>query len=304
MPKKTSTCSFGVSKREGHDSSPFYSRRIYSSSIQNVFERIPGIARTERRQNVNTSCEWQNRIFCHDSRDMYHIPDDSIALAFTSPPYCSGKDYDEDVSLEDYLSLIAEVGSEVYRCLLPGGRYVVNVAALGRKPYIPMQALFHFLHVEIGFLPAGEIIWVKGKGQNGSCAWGSWCSAKSPRLRDVHEYLLVFVKESFSRPDRGISSISRDEFLTNTLSVWEVPPESAKKVGHPAPFPVELAKRVISLFSYVGDAVLDPFVGSGTTAVAAKSLSRIYVGYDIEQEYCRLAEERLKEDADTKDNSN
>jgi len=140
---------------------------------------------------------------------MHHIPDDSVALAFTSPPYCSGKDYDQDVSLEDYLSLIVDVGREVYRCLLPGGRYVINVAALGRKSYIPMQALFHFLHAEIGFLPAGEIIWIKGKGQNGSCAWGSWCSAKSPRLRDVHEYLLVFVRTPFQGPTRVKTSTSK-----------------------------------------------------------------------------------------------
>jgi site-specific DNA-methyltransferase (adenine-specific) len=309
MPKKTSTYSFGVSKREGHDSSSFYSRKIYSSDLRDVFEKIPDMAvnsskrKTSKRKEMENNCEWKNRIFCHDSRDMHHIPDDSVALAFTSPPYCSGKDYDQDVSLEDYLSLIADVGREVYRCLLPGGRYVINVAALGRKPYIPMQALFHFLHAEIGFLPAGEIIWVKGKGQNGSCAWGSWCSAKSPRLRDVHEYLLVLVKDSFSRPDRGISGITKDEFLTGTLSVWEIPPESAKKVGHPAPFPVELAKRVISLFSYVGDVVLDPFIGSGTTAVAAKQLSRIYVGYDVNREYCDIALERLNDDADSKDDS-
>jgi len=306
MPKNTSTYSFGVSKREGHDSSPFYSRKIYSSDLKDVFKKIPDIAADKgdgKRAETKNGCEWKNKIFCHDSRDMYHVPDSSVALAFTSPPYCSGKDYDKDVSLEDYLTLIADVGREVYRCLLPGGRYVINVAALGRKPYIPIQALFHFLHAEIGFLPAGEIIWVKGKGQNGSCAWGSWCSAKSPRLRDVHEYLLVFVKDSFSRPDRGMSDITKDEFLTSTLSVWEIPPESAKKVGHPAPFPVGLAKRVISLFSYVGDVVLDPFVGSGTTAVAAKQLSRIYVGYDISREYCDIALERLNDDADGKDDS-
>ena len=294
MTKKTSTYSFGVSKREGHDSSAFYSRSIYSDDISDIFRKIPKIADEGKSRTVVEKTEWKNRIFCHSSEDMRHIPDNSVALSFTSPPYCSGKDYDIDVSLEEYLSLIAKVGREVYRCLAPGGRYVVNVAALGRKPYIPMQALFHFLHCEIGFLPAGEIIWVKGRGQNGSCAWGSWCSAKSPRLRDIHEYLLVFVKESFSRPDKGISDIDRDDFLTNTLSVWEVRPESAKRIGHPAPFPVELAKRVISLYSYAGDTVLDPFTGSGTTLVAAKEMGRTYVGYEIEPKYCKIARERLE----------
>lgn len=294
MTKKTSTYSFGVSKREGHDSSAFYSRSIYSDDISDIFRKIPKIADEGKSRTVVEKTEWKNRIFCHSSEDMRHIPDNSVALSFTSPPYCSGKDYDIDVSLEEYLSLIAKVGREVYRCLAPGGRYVVNVAALGRKPYIPMQALFHFLHCEIGFLPAGEIIWVKGRGQNGSCAWGSWCSAKSPRLRDIHEYLLVFVKDFFARPDKGISDISKEDFAANTLSVWKVRPESAKRIGHPAPFPVELAKRVISLYSYAGDTVLDPFTGSGTTLVAAKEMGRTYVGYEIKPEYCEIANKRLE----------
>ena len=103
----------------------------------------------------------------------------------------------------------------------------------------------------------GEIIWRKAQGANGNCAWGSWQSAKAPRLRDLHEYLLVFAKESFSRPDRGVSDIGRDEFMSATLSIWEIQPESAKRVGHPAPFPLELAERVIHLYSYTGDAILD-----------------------------------------------
>ena len=139
----------------------------------------------------------------------------------------------------------------------------------------------------------GEIIWQKAKGANGSCAWGSWMSAKSPRLRDIHEYLLVFAKQDYSRPDKGESDIKGDEFMEATLSVWEIPPESAKRVGHPAPFPVALAERVIKLYSYVGDVVLDPFVGSGSTCVAAANINRLYVGYDISDEYCDIAEKRI-----------
>ena len=136
---------------------------------------------------------------------------------------------------------------------------MVNIANLGRKPYIPLHAYFYGVHMAAGFLPMGEIIWRKGKGANGSCAWGSWRSARAPRLRDVHEYLLVFAKDDYSRPERGESDIERDEFMEATLSVWDILPESAKRVGHPAPFPVELAARVIQLYSYVGDVVLDPF---------------------------------------------
>jgi site-specific DNA-methyltransferase (adenine-specific) len=222
------------------------------------------------------------------------LPDNCVGLAFTSPPYNVGKEYDLDMSLDDYLELINNVGKEVYRVLRPGGRYIINVANLGRKPYIPLTSLFHNIHSEIGFLPMGEIIWQKAKGASGSCAWGSWKSAKAPRLRDIHEYLLVFAKQSFSRPDRGDSDISKEEFMDGTLSVWNIPPESAKRIGHPAPFSIPLAERVIRLFSYVDDVVLDPFVGSGTTCLAAKINKRHYVGFDISEEYCSIAEERIR----------
>jgi site-specific DNA-methyltransferase (adenine-specific) len=225
---------------------------------------------------------------------MSQVPDNSVALAFTSPPYNVGKDYDEDMSLEQYLLLIKNVGKEVYRVLRPGGRYVVNIANLGRKPYIPLHSFFYQVHAEVGFLSMGEIIWQKAKGANGNCAWGSWMSAKAPRLRDIHEYLLVFVKQSYSRIDNGASDIQRSEFLSSTLSIWEIPAESAKRVGHPAPFPVELAARVIRLFSYAEDVVLDPFLGSGTTCVAAIENGRHYVGYEISDEYCQLSRRRIE----------
>ena len=285
MPKKTKTSSYGVSKREGHDSSEFYNRSLYKSlHTDNEVQLIEG-------KEIPLS-EWADRIYCLSSERM-PIPDNSVALAFTSPPYNVGKDYDDNMSLDEYLGLIKTVGKDVYRVLRPGGRYVINIANLGRKPYIPLHTYFYKTHMDVGFLPMGEIIWQKGKGASGNCAWGSWKSAKSPRLRDLHEYLLVFAKGSFSRPEKGESDISGEEFMESTLSIWQVPPESAKKVGHPAPFPVELASRVIKLYSYVNDVVLDPFVGSGTTCVAAKALKRHYVGFDISPEYCALAEKRL-----------
>ncbi|HEY8417591.1 MAG TPA: site-specific DNA-methyltransferase [Limnochordales bacterium] len=325
MRRTTRTYSFGVSRRESHDSSAFYERNLYGGGgLVELFDvsrlngrrpapdgtvsgaaihgngQVPGPlaagdARPEAPPKVPPKPlgEWANRIYCHTAEDMRHIPDDSVALAFTSPPYNAGKEYDEDLDLRAYLDLITRVAAEVYRVLIPGGRYVVNIANLGRKPYIPLHAYFYARHMAVGFLPAGEIIWQKGKSMSGNCAWGSWMSARAPRLRDVHEYLLVFVKETFARPDKGESDISRDEFLTATLSVWEIPPESARRVGHPAPFPVELARRVIQLYSYVGDVVLDPFNGSGSTCVAAAQTGRHYVGYDISEEYCELARQRL-----------
>jgi site-specific DNA-methyltransferase (adenine-specific) len=284
MPRKTQTSSFGVSRREAHDASDFYSRNLYQSNTSSELIDL----------DITSGIidDWADRIY-NQSSEMMPIPDNRIGLVFTSPPYNVGKDYDDNMTLEDYLDLIRRVGTEVYRVLKPGGRFVINIANLGRKPYIPLHAYFYQIHSEIGFLPMGEIIWQKGKGANGSCAWGSWRSARAPRLRDLHEYLLVFAKGTFTRPEKGESDMSADEFTESTLSVWEILPVSAKKVGHPAPFPVELASRVIKLYSYVDDVVLDPFIGSGTTAVAARKHGRHYVGFDISPEYCKLAEERI-----------
>lgn len=287
----THTSAFGTSKRESHDSSAFYQRNLYGELFR------PEASKTEMDVPIPSPDGWTNRVYRGSSTQMTAIPDNSVGLAFTSPPYNVGKEYDDDMGFSEYLALIRNVAAEVYRVLRPGGRYVVNIANLGRKPYIPLHSFFWSLHMEIGFLPMGEVIWQKGRGANGSCAWGSWKSAKAPRLRDLHEYLLVFAKQSFSRPDKGESDIQRDDFMDATLSIWEIQPESARRVGHPAPFPVELAKRVIQLYSYTDDVVLDPFSGSGTTCVAAQELGRFYVGYDISEEYCALAESRLAQNA-------
>jgi modification methylase len=291
MRKATSTSSFGTSKREGHDASSFYSRNLYVDplALSQLHEAEP----PHRSVPQAPPETWADRVYCQSSEEM-PIPDGSVGLAFTSPPYNVGKDYDDDMSLNAYLGLIKRVAAEVYRVLKPGGRYVVNIANLGRKPYIPMHSYFYQAHMLAGFLPMGEIIWRKGRGASGNCAWGSWMSAKSPRLRDLHEYLLVFAKGSFSRPDTGTSSLTSDEFMESTLSIWEIAPESAKKVGHPAPFPVALASRVIKLYSYEGDVVLDPFLGAGTTCLAAAQLNRHYVGFDIAEEYCDLSRRRIQ----------
>ncbi|MBV7334461.1 site-specific DNA-methyltransferase [Chloroflexi bacterium TSY] len=322
----TKTSAFGTPRREGHDSSDFYARNLYSvngSTVQaetgkeqSAQSDVSEEGTPTQAAQLGRSCfdnglaeqaprnipskplsEWANRIYCQTAEKMDHVPDESVGIAFTSPPYNVGKEYDDDISFDEYLSMMRNVGQEVYRVLKPGGRYVVNIANLGRKPYIPLHAHYYDLHEKLGFLPMGEVIWQKGQGANSSCAWGSWMSAKAPRLRDLHEYLLVFAKDEFARPDRGTSDIERDEFMRATLSVWQISPESAKRVGHPAPFPLELADRVIRLYSYTDEPVLDPFCGSGTTCVAAKQSGRPYVGYDISEEYCELARKRLQENA-------
>jgi len=287
--QRTETSAFGVSKRQAHDASSFYARQLY----QQPGEPAAAVPADTAADETPAPAAWADHIYCQSAVDMAQAPANSVGLAFTSPPYNVGKEYDHDLSLADYLDLMQQVAREVYRVLTPGGRYVVNIANLGRKPYIPLHAHFYQALMGVGFLPMGEIIWRKGRGANGNCAWGSWRSARSPRLRDIHEYLLVFAKEQYSRPARGASDIERDEFLAATLSVWEIPPESATRVGHPAPFPVALAARVIQLYSFVDDVVLDPFAGSGTTCVAAALLGRRWLGYDIAPEYCALAEQRI-----------
>lgn len=149
--------------------------------------------------------------------------------------------------------------------------------------------------LEIGYLMRGEIIWDKETAA-GSCAWGSWKSAKNPTLRDVHEYILIFSKEDFSRTrvKNREDTISKEEFLEFTKSLWKMPTESAKKVGHPAPFNIELPYRLIQLYTFKGDVVLDPFIGSGTTALAAVKTGRKFMGYDVNSEYVRLADTRIK----------
>jgi site-specific DNA-methyltransferase (adenine-specific) len=232
---------------------------------------------------------------------MDEIPDYSIHLMVTSPPYNVTKEYDDDLTLGQYRSLLRNVFEETYRKLVTGGRACINLANLGRRPYLPLHAFVIEDMLDIGYLMRGEIIWNKASSSGSSTAWGSWRSAANPTLRDVHEYVLVFSKEAFGRKksDRT-SSIDRDEFLEFTKSVWEFPAESARRVGHPAPFPVELPYRLIQLYTFEGDVVLDPFCGSGQTCIAAARTDRHYVAYDVESKYVRLARRRIRDNAGNK----
>jgi site-specific DNA-methyltransferase (adenine-specific) len=222
------------------------------------------------------------------------LPDNCIHLMVTSPPYNAQKEYDQDLSLADYLDLLGRVWAEIYRVLVPGGRACINVANLGRKPYIPLHSFIIDQMLELGFLMRGEVIWDKAASASPSTAWGSWMSASNPVLRDVHEYILVFSKGSFKRP-KGLreNTIAKADFLEWTKSVWQFQAVQARQIGHPAPFPEELPHRCIQLYTYKEDVVLDPFAGSGTTCLAAKRDERHFVGCEIQEDYCRLAEERL-----------
>ena len=264
------------------------SRKGYVSKFQT------DMSKTDVEKNKKTNKK--NIIFNKSAEKMDDLIDNCVSLTVTSPPYNVGKLSDNNLSDEGYWKLMRQCFKEVYRVTESGGRLVLNVANLGRKPYIPFSNMFTDLMLDLGFLMRGEIIWQKSKGANANFAWGSWLSASNPVIRDIHEYCLVFSKEGMSKGSKGKSTIEKDEFMESTLSIWNINPARAKKIGHPAPFPVELAERFINLYSYEKDLILDPFIGSGTTALAASKLKRSYIGYEVNAEYCKLAEKRLAED--------
>jgi site-specific DNA-methyltransferase (adenine-specific) len=284
--RKTQTSSFGSVLRESHSSKKFYSSKLFEEF------RIP--KNIEYRQ-VEIPKDNLNRLYCKSSENMDEIPDDSIHLMVTSPPYNVGKEYDNDLTLDEYLELLTAVFAQTYKKLVTGGRACINIANIGRKPYIPLHAMVIEIMLDLGFLMRGEIIWDKSASAGGSCAWGSWMSASNPVLRDYHEYILVFSKESYSKnkSQERKDTIERDEFIQWTKSIWTFPAVNAKKIGHPAPFPIELPHRLINLYSYEGDVVLDPFCGSGTTCIAALQNNRNYIAYDINEEYVKLSQKRI-----------
>ena len=286
--KGSKTSPFGSPARINHDSSVFYASRLYQGlkggkEVKYIENFIPTV--------------FLNKIFCKSSEQMEELPTNSVHLMVTSPPYNVGKDYDKNLSLYEYREFLKKVWKEVYRVLVPGGRACINIANLGRKPYIPLHSFIIKDMFSLGFLMRGEILWDKGSSASSSTAWGTWLKANNPVLRDIHEYILVFCKDTFTRknPYRRKSTISQNEFLEFTKSVWKFPAERASKIGHPAPFPIELPYRLIQLYTFEGEVILDPFVGSGTTCIAALKANRKYVAYEIAKEYCDLTGYRIKQ---------
>lgn len=299
MPRKrTTTSNFGVGARESHDASGFYGRF-----------RAPDVTTDD---SVTRAPVFDDPFLVGDARDMHHLPDGCTALVVTSPPYFAGKQYEEELERDgipasylEYLGMLTEVFAECVRILEPGGRIAVNVANLGRRPYRSLSAdVIRILENDLGLLLRGEIIWRKAAGANGNCAWGSFRSPANPVLRDVTERIIVASKGRFDRamdakgraqhnlPHRA--TLEAEEFMALTLDIWDIPPESAQRVGHPAPFPVELPEQLITLFTYEGDLVVDPFMGSGSTLVAAARTGRRYAGYDLDPDYVERARARVR----------
>jgi site-specific DNA-methyltransferase (adenine-specific) len=283
----TKTSSFGTKGRINHDSSIFYDSKLYSE-----FRILNNVEYIENEVPV----EYLDRIYAKSSIKMDELPDSSIHLMITSPPYNVKKEYDNDLSLDEYRILLKNVFCETYAKLVTGGRACINIANLGRKPYIPLHSYIIKDMLEIGYVMRGEIIWNKASSASPSTAWGSWLSAANPVLRDIHEYILIFSKENFSRQrTKKKNTIQKQDFLEWTKSVWNFPAVSARSIGHPAPFPEELPHRLIQLYSFQNDIILDPFCGSGTTCLSALKDKRHYIGYDIDPEYVKLAERRIRE---------
>jgi len=282
----TETSSFGTSGRINHDSSKFYNSKLYTElGDKKVLDK-----------NENDFPEsLENKFILGSAENMKELPDNSVPLMITSPPYNVSKDYDKDLSLKEYLQFLENSFTETYRVLVNGGRACINVANLGRKPYIPLSDYISKIMLEIGFNMRGEIIWNKAASSSPSTAWGSWQSAANPTLRDIHEYILIFSKGDYKRKKGGKeNSITKEQFMEWTKSIWTMNAESARRIGHPAPFPEELPFRLIQLYSFKNDIILDPFMGSRTTAVSAIKSQRKFVGYDISQEYISLSKNRLK----------
>src|SRR5262245_48295213 len=298
--RATSTSNFGVGKRESHDATAFYERFA-----------APALSDDD---TVIAPHAIDNPFQLADAREMAAVTDESVALVVTSPPYFAGKQYEEELEREgvpssygEYLELLTDVFAECTRKLEPGGRIAINVANLGRKPYRSLSGdVIAILQDRLHLLLRGEVIWRKGEGAAGNCAWGSFRSPANPVLRDITERVVIASKGRFdrarSKAERerdGLphaNEIEADEFMAATLDVWDIPPESARRVSHPAPFPIELPARLIELYTYENDLVLDPFMGSGSTLVAAARLGRRYVGYDLDETYVDIARLRVRDE--------
>ena len=252
------------------------------------------------QQDNEMPAEYQNKMICGDSLDVLaKIPDNSVDMVFTSPPYNFGLDYSggEDARLwEKYFEKLFSILDECVRVLKHGGRLLVNVQPLF-SDYIPTHhKISEHISQQPGMLWKGEILWEKNNYNCKYTAWGSWKSPSSPYLKYTWEFIEVFCKGTLKKEgDKADADISGDDFKKWVYAKWSIAPEkSMKQYGHPAMFPEELARRALQLFSFKNDLVLDPFMGAGTTCCVARRLGRRYLGIDVSEQYVRRAEGRMQ----------
>lgn len=262
-------------------------------------ERKESLLREQKRLNEERIFEIEQRLkLIWGDFLTENFEENSVDLVVTSPPYNVGIDYNEfvdNISYEEYLTWSKKWLLKVYKILKDDGRICLNIPLDKNKGgQQSVYADIVTIAKEIGFKYHSTIIWNEGNISRRT-AWGSWMSARAPYVIAPVEVIVVLYKKVWKKIRKGISDITKEEFIEWTNGVWVFPGESKKKVGHPAPFPEELPKRCIKLFSYVEDLVLDPFVGSGTTLIAGYKLNRRVVGVELSKDYFELAKKRIME---------
>ena len=245
--------------------------------------------------------KYSNKIIAGDAlKVMKNIPDNSVDLVFTSPPYNFGLEYQDDENKdahkwERYFEKLFKIFDECIRTLKYGGRFIVNIQPLF-SDYIPTHHIISKYLMDKHLIWKGEIIWEKNNYNCKYTAWGSWKSPSSPYLKYTWEFIEVFCKGAMiKKGDKKDIDINGDEFKEWVYAKWAIAPErNMKQYGHPAMFPIQLVNRVLKLFSYKNDVILDPFNGVGTTTLVANRLGRNYLGIDISKKYCETAIQRIK----------
>ncbi len=238
------------------------------------------------------------RLYQADTASADFIPEGSVDLIVTSPPYNVQVEYgahEDDMSYDAYLEFCERWMRNCFRWLKRDGRFCLNVPLdKNRGGQQSVGADLTTLAKRIGFRYHSTIIWNEGNISRRT-AWGSWLSASAPYVIAPVELIIVLYKEQWKKcSGSGQSDITSEEFIEWTNGLWTFNGESKKKIGHPAPFPIELPKRCIKLFSFVGDIVLDPFAGSGTTLIAGMMYNRRVIGIEIDPNYCELAKQRIE----------
>lgn len=238
----------------------------------------------------------RNDLFLTDS-----IAANSIDLIVTSPPYNVDIPYathDDRLLYQEYLEFSRRWLKRCREWLKPDGRLCLNVPLDKNKGgQKSVGSDLTWIAKRAGYRYHSTIVWNEGNISRRT-AWGSWMSASAPYVIAPVELIVVLYKREWKKTrEDAESDITRDEFMAWTNGLWTFPGESKKRIGHPAPFPIELPRRCIKLFSFVGDTVLDPFMGSGTTLIAASRNNRKAIGIEMADEYCALARGRLTRDA-------
>ena len=250
-----------------------------------------------QNKRVNDPCE--DTIICGDCRDlMDKMASDSVDMLITSPPYNLGVEYDsydDNLELKSYLEFLNDVWKKAYRIIKPGGRIAITIANIRRSPFIPLTSYVTQQLIENGYILRGYIYWDKGF-ESSSTAWGSFQSASNPVLVNDRETIIVGYKNSPKLQHTGTSTITKKEFMTNVQSVWKMNAEHVLKTTHPAPFPEEMPRRLIRLYTYEHDLIFDPFCGSGTVPFVAKMNNRRYVACDVSEHYCEMAKSRCTQE--------